>query len=149
MVSFLYRILDAAVLRWVLMANSLKEPENEYQVLKLGSLVTYPPPFDVPTTVTLRSRDLSVPLPSPIFFDVHARVGRILDVTGIGLKISRALSPLEIDDACVAADGSTDLGSIVSRKLLVGIWAVYNTNALLFALIDMFTILLNLESSLV
>jgi hypothetical protein len=83
--------------------------------------VTYPPDFDVPAAVTLRSRDLSVPLPSPIFLDVHARVGRILDITGIGLKISRALSPLVIDDARVAADGPTDLGSIVSRKLLIDI----------------------------
>lgn len=80
----------------------------------------YPPNFDIPSTVTLRSRDLSIPLPSPIFFDVHARVAKILEVSGIGLKISRALWPLDMADV-VAPDGSTDLAGIISRKLLIDI----------------------------
>lgn len=75
--------------------------------------------FPVGHKVTLTSSDPSVPLPSPVFLDAHARISRILEVSGIGKKIDHALWAIDPDD--VDPEGHTPLGDVLTRKLLTGI----------------------------
>ena len=77
----------------------------------------------MPNTITLTSNDPDVPLPSRAFCAVLYQRANILDVSGIGRKISEAESTeLELSRPTTRApNGSTDLQSIIYWKSLVGI----------------------------
>ncbi|SPO06347.1 uncharacterized protein DNG_09036 [Cephalotrichum gorgonifer] len=77
----------------------------------------------VPETATMRSQDPKVPLPRPEFFQVHFTVASILDVTGLGARMNAFLDPEFWEEAHghAKADGSTDLATLVERKMLIGI----------------------------
>lgn len=77
----------------------------------------------VPQTVVLRSRESEVPLPDPEFFRVHFVVASILHVSGFGARINAFLDPefWEGVHGAAKADGSTDLGALVEKRMLIGI----------------------------
>ncbi|EZF30887.1 hypothetical protein H109_06327 [Trichophyton interdigitale MR816] len=68
--------------------------------------------------VTFHCYDNSIVMPSPFLLSVHARIGKILQVSGLKErfeKIMRSLYlPFEVDP-----DGSTDLETAVSDKLFI------------------------------
>ncbi|EGD85132.1 hypothetical protein H112_08857 [Trichophyton rubrum D6] len=68
--------------------------------------------------VTFRCHDNSIVMPSPFLLSVHARIGKILQVSGLKErfeKIMRSLyHPSEVDP-----DGSTDLETAMSDKLFI------------------------------
>lgn len=69
----------------------------------------------------MTSNDPSVPLPNPKYFWVHFRVAEILEISGIGEKITDAMENEDWDPENIEPSGSTDIGSILSRKMLMGI----------------------------
>jgi hypothetical protein len=79
----------------------------------------------VPTTVIFEQSDPSVPMPDPDFLRVHYQIAKILDVSGIQLKIDSAVYAdrewMENNPNNIAGDGSTDLEHVLSRKLLMNI----------------------------
>ncbi|WDK11428.1 hypothetical protein CGRA01v4_02707 [Colletotrichum graminicola] len=66
------------------------------------------------------SRD-SFSLPDPEFFSVHYQITQILEVSGIGAKMEAEIEASERDPANLNPDGSTDLGAIISRKMLMNV----------------------------
>ena len=69
--------------------------------------------------VTFTSEDPSLPLPSPTLLQAHYAISNILDVSGIGRKISIIVDAAEIEaTTSIHPNGSTDLASIISRRLL-------------------------------
>ncbi|KAL7627193.1 hypothetical protein AAE478_003969 [Parahypoxylon ruwenzoriense] len=75
----------------------------------------------VPDVITLASNDPSVPLPNPKYFWVHFRIAEILDASGIREKIEDAWEKEAWDSENIEPSGSIDIGSILSRKMLMGI----------------------------
>ncbi|OAA55875.1 hypothetical protein SPI_08082 [Niveomyces insectorum RCEF 264] len=75
----------------------------------------------VPEVVTLASGDPTVPLPDPEYFRVHLRISEILDASGIREKINDAWEKEGWDPENPEPDGSTDVGTIFSRKMLMNI----------------------------
>ncbi|KAM0254345.1 hypothetical protein ACHAQJ_006877 [Trichoderma viride] len=76
----------------------------------------------VHSVVHMKCADESIPMPDPDFLKVHFQVSKILQVSGIGKKIKHALRANEynpIND--IQPDGSTDLGRILSCKMLMDI----------------------------
>lgn len=59
-----------------------------------------------------------MPLPNREYLLVHFRIAEILDVSGVGKKIEDALDEGLLDAENMKPDGSTDIGSILSRKML-------------------------------
>lgn len=61
-----------------------------------------------------------MPLPNPAILQAHCAVGKILEVSGIGDRISSIIYQSEMEaDTYVQEDGSTDLASILSRRFLM------------------------------
>ena len=56
--------------------------------------------------------------PDPDFLAAHLAIANILAVSGIGAKIDHYLSQYELNDGNVEHDGSTDLGSMISWRLM-------------------------------
>lgn len=66
----------------------------------------------------------AVPLPDPDFFRFHLQLAKILDETGIRRKISRVCSENQaeaVKQYSIAADGSTDIGQILRKRMLLDI----------------------------
>lgn len=78
----------------------------------------------IPPTVTFTQHSLGqlVPLPNPNLLRVHFIVAKILSVSGIGDSIDRALSDCSsLLYHNISPDGSTDLGHVLSLRLLTDI----------------------------
>lgn len=71
--------------------------------------------------MTLVSSDDNIPLPEPEFFNVHHRIAKILDASGIGARIEAEIEDSQMDPENLRPDGSTDLGSILRRKMLINV----------------------------
>ncbi|KAM0437515.1 hypothetical protein ACHAPT_001879 [Fusarium lateritium] len=69
----------------------------------------------------LKSSDPSVPMPSPEYFKVHHRIAQILEVSGIGHAVEEELDAATFDPENMSPDGSTDIASIIRRKMLMDI----------------------------
>jgi hypothetical protein len=67
---------------------------------------------------TFTSSDSSIPLPSPVLLRAHYIIAKILNVSDIGNRIDRLVYEPEYDSQ-IKLDGSTDLMSILSRRLLM------------------------------
>ncbi|KAK2018325.1 hypothetical protein LZ32DRAFT_634838 [Colletotrichum eremochloae] len=85
-----------------------------------SQFVKYPlePDRDI---MTLVASSNSFPLPNPDFFWVHHQIAQILEVSGIGAKIEAEIKASQRDPANPNPDGSTDLGAILSRKMLMDV----------------------------
>ncbi|EZG04228.1 hypothetical protein H106_05896 [Trichophyton rubrum CBS 735.88] len=68
--------------------------------------------------MALRCEDSSVLMPSPFLLSVHARVGKILKVSGLKDRLEKIMYTLFLPSE-VDPSGSTDLGTIVSNRLLI------------------------------
>jgi len=68
--------------------------------------------------VTLRSHDGRYPLPDPSLLALHAAIGNILHATGSAERIEKILRDFEGASGGLAPDGSTDIGSLLSMRLL-------------------------------
>jgi hypothetical protein len=81
------------------------------------------PLFSLPELVTLTSKVPSIPLPSPVILETHCLVAKMLKVSGLGEKISSLMYSVENEthDIIIEEDGSTDLGTILFRHLLMDI----------------------------
>ncbi|KAK0710148.1 hypothetical protein B0T26DRAFT_724201 [Lasiosphaeria miniovina] len=77
--------------------------------------------ISIPPIITFTSNDPSVPLPDPKYLWCHFRVAEILEVSGIGQKITDTMDSEAWDPENIDPNGSTDIGSILSRKMLTGI----------------------------
>jgi hypothetical protein len=73
----------------------------------------------LPEYITLTSKEKDVALPNRDIIRAHFSIAKILQVSGIGLKIDQYWERWVPSYA--ATDGSTDLGMMLSRKLLIGI----------------------------
>ncbi|KAL2126821.1 hypothetical protein VTI74DRAFT_180 [Chaetomium olivicolor] len=76
---------------------------------------------EIPQIVTLQQHDSSVPMPDPDFFRLHFEVAKILKMSGIGPKIIGAFWEQTASERNIAPDGSTDLGRLLSAKMLMHI----------------------------
>ncbi len=76
---------------------------------------------EVPEVVDLTSKDPSIPLPNSIFLNVHFRITEILSVSGIGQRAKDVMEKGTWDSENIDPSGSTDLGSILCRKMLMDI----------------------------
>jgi hypothetical protein len=56
--------------------------------------------------------------PDSDFLAAHLAIANILAVSGIGAKIDHYLSQYELNDGSIERDGSTDLGSMISWRLM-------------------------------
>ncbi|KAK3940786.1 hypothetical protein QBC46DRAFT_312764 [Diplogelasinospora grovesii] len=99
--------------------NLALEPlgNNRYRVCWMTS----PGNYGVPEIITLTSNDLSIPLPDPKYLWVHFRIAEVLEVSGVGKTIADALEKEAWDPENIEPNGSSDIGSILSRKMLTGI----------------------------
>jgi len=77
--------------------------------------------YGIPNQIALTSKDPSVPLPNPGFLWVHFRVAEILEVSGLGRAIIDAVEQGTWDPENLDPGGSSDIGSILSRKMLIDI----------------------------
>lgn len=66
----------------------------------------------VPPFVAIAQEDTDVQRPDPDILDVHMRIGRILQVSGIGFAICQSLARGKACVYNIASDGSTDLERI-------------------------------------
>lgn len=80
-----------------------------------------PSSINIPDVVNLQSCDPSVPLPDPDYLSTHCRIAEILEASGLGWKIEQSLDMAGGQCGVVDPNGSTDLGSIISRRLLLDI----------------------------
>ncbi|KAK0753082.1 hypothetical protein B0T18DRAFT_395950 [Schizothecium vesticola] len=95
------------------------EEQHKYHIEILDEDSFYAAQF--PTTTTFPQHDPAVPRPDPDILDVHLRIGRILKVSGIGYRVQSSLREYASGEQDIAWDGSTDLGNIIRRKMLIGI----------------------------
>lgn len=86
---------------------------------RFGLLAGVIPMFPIEEVITFGANDPSTPLPSPEYLDIHLRISRILQVSGVGRKIDQALAAPE--PYGVDPNGSTELGEVIARKLLIDI----------------------------
>jgi len=84
--------------------------EDSYHVQKL-----------LPAFVIVAQEDANVPRPDPDILDVHMRIGRILQGSGIGFAVLQSFARGNHSVYTIASDGSTDLERIVSDKMLIHI----------------------------
>ena len=61
------------------------------------------------------------PNPSPALLETHYIIASILRVSGIGEMVDRLIRESDMDDDMINPNGSTDLASIISRQLLIGL----------------------------
>ncbi|KAI3534466.1 hypothetical protein CSPX01_12083 [Colletotrichum filicis] len=95
---------------------------NTYKIHQMsGWPVRYQPPEGHREVMTLVSSDNSIPLPKPEFFNVHYRIAKILYVSGIGARIEAEIEDSQSDPVNLSPDGSTDLESILCRKMLINV----------------------------
>lgn len=71
--------------------------------------------------MTLVSMAPNIPLPDPEFFRTHYQISKILDVSGIGADIEAEVEAGLWDPDNLNSDGSTDLESILRRKMLMNV----------------------------
>ncbi|KAI3543660.1 hypothetical protein CABS01_01720 [Colletotrichum abscissum] len=102
--------------------DPIQNRPNEYRIVVLSrSPLLNKPPQGHREIMTLISSDNSIPLPEPEFFKVHHRIAKILDVSGIGARIEAEIEDSQSDPENLSPDGSTDLESILFRKMLINV----------------------------
>ncbi len=79
------------------------------------------PIYAFPNFIPLVSGAPDIPPPNPDYFDVHYRVARILEVRGSGEKVEHVWQPAIGSPRHLATDGSTDISSVLARKMLTEI----------------------------
>jgi hypothetical protein len=75
----------------------------------------------LPAFAVVARKDANVERPDPDMLDVHMRIGRILQASGIGLAVLQSLARGNSGVYNIASDGSTDLERILSDKMLTRI----------------------------
>jgi hypothetical protein len=78
----------------------------------------YKPTFHLLKSITFNAADSSVPLPSPILLRAHYAIAKILQVSGVGDKIDILIYESGFDRN-IEPDGSSDIMSIIGRRLLM------------------------------
>jgi HNH endonuclease len=94
--------------------------QNSYEtnVTIPGSATT---PKSGSTRIQLERHNLSIPMPNPEYFKVHHIISQILEVSGLGDEIESVLEAAEFD-ANLHPNGSSDVWSLLSRKMLIHVW---------------------------
>ena len=75
----------------------------------------------LPDFAVVAQKDANVQRPDPEILDVHMRISRILQISGIGHAIHQSLARGNHVEYNIASDGSTDLERILSDKMLTRI----------------------------
>ncbi|KAH9232599.1 hypothetical protein K456DRAFT_1725902 [Colletotrichum gloeosporioides 23] len=102
--------------------NPIEGKINKYEIKNLqGAPFAVKPPQGHREVMTLVSFDNRYPLPEPEFFRAHYEIAKILDTTGIGVKIEAEINASYHDPENLSPDGSTDLASILKRKMLLNV----------------------------
>ncbi len=65
------------------------------------------------------SHDPTIPLPHADYFDTHCRIAEILNASGLGVKLDIWKDDPSYFLAHLAEDGSTDIESILNRRVLM------------------------------
>jgi len=68
--------------------------------------------------ICLEQHDTDIPMPDPEYFKVHHIISQILEVSGLGREIDGLLEAAETLDP----NGSSDLGLLLSQKMLIHTW---------------------------
>ncbi|KAK2031339.1 hypothetical protein LX32DRAFT_681176 [Colletotrichum zoysiae] len=93
---------------------------HTYAVKQLNKFPLPAPPGHEDVMTLVSSND-AFPLPDPDYLWVHYQITQILAVSGIGAKIEAEIKASQEDPTTPNPDGSTDLGAIVCRKMLIDI----------------------------
>ena len=75
----------------------------------------------VPAFAVVAQEDANVQRPDPDILNVHMRIGRILQVSGIGFTIFQSFARGNHAVDNIASDGSTDLERMLGDKMLMNI----------------------------
>ncbi|KZL85526.1 hypothetical protein CI238_04621 [Colletotrichum incanum] len=102
--------------------NPLSGRPNRYEIKYIqGWPLVVRPPQGHQEVMTLASSDHNFPLPEPESFRVHYQIANILHVSGIRAEIEAETEASWSDPENLNPDGSTDLGSILHRKMLMNV----------------------------
>jgi hypothetical protein len=71
--------------------------------------------------IKLDHKDPGISLPDKEFFKVHHRIAQILEVSGVGSEIDDEMEKAEEGPWNLDAGGSTDVGLLVSRRMLIDV----------------------------
>lgn len=88
-------------------------PPNTYDVIAYDDC--FSASFGLPVTTTLSSTIPTAPVPSPILLKIRHSVANILRLTAAGEYIDSVLRDMEAP--CLPADGSADIGCMISAKI--------------------------------
>jgi hypothetical protein len=103
-----------------LQITNLRMHQNSYETsVKMPGSSTKPKSGSA--IIQLEQHDISIPMPNPEYFKVHHIISQILDVSGLGDEIESVLEAAEFD-ANLHSNGSTDIGSLLSRKMPIHVW---------------------------
>ncbi|KAK3341943.1 hypothetical protein B0T25DRAFT_466478 [Lasiosphaeria hispida] len=72
--------------------------------------------------IQLEQHDASIPMPDPEYFKVHHIISQILEVSGLGCEIDELLKAAEEAVEKLDPNGSSDLGLLLSQKMLIHTW---------------------------
>ncbi|KAK1654590.1 hypothetical protein BDP81DRAFT_457409 [Colletotrichum phormii] len=93
---------------------------NKYEIDNMSGW-SLTPLRDNQDVMSLVSSDDDIPLPEPEFFMVHRRVAKVLKISGIRARIEAEIKASSLDPEELNPDGSTDVGSILRRKMLLDV----------------------------
>ena len=79
------------------------------------------PPKSGSAIIQLDHKNPSIPLPDKEFFKVHHRIAQILQVSGVGREIDDEVEKAEEGPRNLDPNGSTDVGLLISRRMLMDI----------------------------
>ncbi|KAK0622551.1 hypothetical protein B0T14DRAFT_425802 [Immersiella caudata] len=68
--------------------------------------------------ICIEQHDADIPMPDPEYFKVHHIISQVLEVSGLGREIDELLEAADTLDP----NGSSDLGLLLSQKMLIHTW---------------------------
>lgn len=95
---------------------------HEYKIIRYAededvfTLRAYLPPSN---EIAFESYDSSVVIPSPFLLSVHARVGKIINVSGLGEVLDEMMYNYSRLPSQIDPGGSTEIGTVLAGKLLI------------------------------
>ena len=72
--------------------------------------------------IQLEQHDARIPMPDPEYFKVHYIISQILEVSGLGWEIDTFLEATAEAAENLDPNGSSDLGLLLSQKMLIHTW---------------------------
>ncbi|EPE09840.1 glycoside hydrolase family 3 protein [Ophiostoma piceae UAMH 11346] len=118
--------LDVAVYRWfgAYELTFLPQGMNKFRAVKLVDVDFTFQSKSGTDVVEFFCSDRSIPMPEPAFLQVHYTISQILQVSGFGDAISRALDEYEtgvFDYHGLDPSGGTDVADLLSKMMLINV----------------------------